>query len=191
MSTPPTKPGSIEPPESQLAIDDVARQRTWLLVVLICLASAWPDLVLNRIAYPLTRSLARACFVTLGVQALLAALVGHVGGRAKDWHMTSFGIIAMAILPFFGDFIYDSYRGSGSASLRFNAKTLLGIFAHFSIAALFASVAHLLTEYGSRPIPPGLCRQCRYNLTGNVSGKCPECGTPVKRDGSEKIDPHT
>lgn len=24
-----------------------------------------------------------------------------------------------------------------------------------------------------------LCRQCAYNLTGNTSGVCPECGTPV------------
>jgi hypothetical protein len=23
------------------------------------------------------------------------------------------------------------------------------------------------------------CRNCGYNLTGNVSGRCPECGTPV------------
>jgi hypothetical protein len=25
----------------------------------------------------------------------------------------------------------------------------------------------------------GLCAKCDYNLTGNVSGICPECGTPV------------
>lgn len=25
----------------------------------------------------------------------------------------------------------------------------------------------------------GLCLHCGYNLAGNVSGKCPECGTPV------------
>ena len=25
----------------------------------------------------------------------------------------------------------------------------------------------------------GLCTECGYDLTGNVSGKCPECGTPV------------
>jgi hypothetical protein len=27
--------------------------------------------------------------------------------------------------------------------------------------------------------PPGHCRNCGYNLTGNVSGRCPECGTPT------------
>jgi len=29
------------------------------------------------------------------------------------------------------------------------------------------------------------CRACGYNLTGNVSGVCPECGTPCKPDASE------
>jgi hypothetical protein len=33
----------------------------------------------------------------------------------------------------------------------------------------------------SRERPIGLCRRCGYNLTGNLSGVCPECGTPVKR----------
>lgn len=27
--------------------------------------------------------------------------------------------------------------------------------------------------------PPGHCKQCGYNLTGNVSGNCSECGTPL------------
>lgn len=25
------------------------------------------------------------------------------------------------------------------------------------------------------------CEKCRYNLTGNTSGRCPECGTPIHR----------
>lgn len=28
----------------------------------------------------------------------------------------------------------------------------------------------------------GGCQTCRYNLTGNVSGQCPECGTPIQFD---------
>jgi len=30
-----------------------------------------------------------------------------------------------------------------------------------------------------RPIPPGYCPTCRYDLTGNISGVCPECGSGV------------
>lgn len=29
----------------------------------------------------------------------------------------------------------------------------------------------------------GLCRRCGYNLSGNISGRCPECGEPLKPDG--------
>jgi len=29
-----------------------------------------------------------------------------------------------------------------------------------------------------------LCRQCGYDLTGNVSGRCPECGVPGSRADS-------
>jgi hypothetical protein len=30
-----------------------------------------------------------------------------------------------------------------------------------------------------RPPPEGHCRVCAYDLRGNVSGRCPECGTAV------------
>ncbi|UCE59849.1 MAG: hypothetical protein JSU63_20695 [Phycisphaerales bacterium] len=26
--------------------------------------------------------------------------------------------------------------------------------------------------------PPGHCRKCGYDMTGNLSGNCPECGAP-------------
>ena len=33
----------------------------------------------------------------------------------------------------------------------------------------------------ARRVRAGLCPRCAYNLTGNVSGVCPECGAPVVR----------
>jgi hypothetical protein len=32
---------------------------------------------------------------------------------------------------------------------------------------------------GRKRIKPGHCAKCQYDLRGNVSGVCPECGTPV------------
>ncbi len=34
--------------------------------------------------------------------------------------------------------------------------------------------------------PAGCCAQCGYNLTGNVSGICPECGTLIPRSAESK-----
>ena len=43
--------------------------------------------------------------------------------------------------------------------------------------------------------PAGQCRKCGYCLTGNVSGTCPECGTPCSRqsaeDGSKEFEADT
>jgi len=36
-------------------------------------------------------------------------------------------------------------------------------------------------------VTPGLCRECRYNLTGNTSGICPECGTPIPDEVKEQL----
>jgi hypothetical protein len=33
---------------------------------------------------------------------------------------------------------------------------------------------------------PGCCRCCGYDLTGNVSGVCPECGTPIPAPSESK-----
>jgi hypothetical protein len=47
---------------------------------------------------------------------------------------------------------------------------------------IFLVIGLVLTAAG-KYLPPrfpvGSCRHCGYNLTGNTSGICPECGTPV------------
>lgn len=34
---------------------------------------------------------------------------------------------------------------------------------------------------------PGHCITCKHNMTGNDSGKCPECGTPLKPADTPKL----
>jgi hypothetical protein len=55
----------------------------------------------------------------------------------------------------------------------------------FTIAgfAMFASVLLMATYFAlkTRVSEDGVrrCRNCAYNLTGNISGTCPECGEPI------------
>jgi len=48
-------------------------------------------------------------------------------------------------------------------------------------ALIFMATYGFLTwRYGPRPSDGAVrCRQCGYNLTGNVSGVCPECGEKI------------
>jgi len=39
-------------------------------------------------------------------------------------------------------------------------------------------------QWKERPDPSATCPVCRYNLQGNQSGRCPECGTPVEHDAT-------
>ena len=51
--------------------------------------------------------------------------------------------------------------------------------------AVFAAVAVptlLVWRFWPKPVKPGHCR-CGYDLTGNESGTCPECGQPFEPKG--------
>ncbi len=51
------------------------------------------------------------------------------------------------------------------------------IFMFGSCYALgIAFIVGIPFRLGRRKHPPGHCQRCGYNLTGNTSGTCPECG---------------
>ena len=51
-------------------------------------------------------------------------------------------------------------------------------------ALLIADAIPLIVLVRKRKqVPPGHCRKCRYDLTGNVSGVCPECGMMILQHG--------
>jgi hypothetical protein len=58
---------------------------------------------------------------------------------------------------------------------------LWNIMVPFWIPFVFVAMpTALLWWLDRRSIPPDQCRKCGYNLTGNVSGRCPECGTTIR-----------
>ncbi|MFO0973029.1 MAG: hypothetical protein U1A27_06275 [Phycisphaerae bacterium] len=76
------------------------------------------------------------------------------------------------------------------------AKLITGDWPSYWEADLYYLVAHALQTaaglyllFGGRPVrrlleralADGGCRECGYDLTGNASGRCPECGVPARR----------
>jgi rubrerythrin len=48
------------------------------------------------------------------------------------------------------------------------------------------SLLLLRSRYWRNKRPWG-CKQCAYDLTGNTSGICPECGNPIPEDQARTI----
>lgn len=69
---------------------------------------------------------------------------------------------------------------------EYNAQSTIGVWSELVIPLWFLTLASalplawLLWRRRRRP-RPGVCGKCAYDLTGNVSGVCPECGTPIAR----------
>ncbi len=65
-------------------------------------------------------------------------------------------------------------------------RHLLGVTLNLPLWTLFLLVAAptaFLWRLEPRRFPPGHCRKCGYDLRGNVSGRCPECGTEAGQSG--------
>jgi len=59
----------------------------------------------------------------------------------------------------------------------------VGTFVLFALALLLSFYAAAKTRVILDDVPH--CRKCKYNLTGNTSGVCPECGEEIKHDLGE------
>jgi hypothetical protein len=112
--------------------------------------------------------LARFFRVRLGGDRLrLAYPMPDLGRDLEGWHggwNLLFGPLRKLA------FVYRHNQPSGGWQV---ALPLWGLF------LLVALLTILLRWLPRRRFPPGHCRKCGYNLTGNVSGICPECGEKV------------
>lgn len=67
---------------------------------------------------------------------------------------------------------------------------LIGSYVLIPLAVLLAIPVAILWRLDRPKVPPGHCTTCGYNLTGNESGRCPECGDPIET-GVDDIDTPT
>jgi hypothetical protein len=57
----------------------------------------------------------------------------------------------------------------------------VAVFPVWATTFVLAAVTVVVWRRDVRRVPVGLCVCCGYDLTGNVSGRCPECGTAVAK----------
>lgn len=71
------------------------------------------------------------------------------------------------------------------ALLADHLPTRLRIWPTVAYCVMFGVLAVIIVRAGARAgfleMAKHRCRECGYNLRGNTSGRCPECGAPTSR----------
>lgn len=166
-----------------------SRQRAWTLFFIIAVIDLLPYAFVLLVAPNQTRwrddimSLAMC-----GWQCWLAALTGAVGGRTMQWRMTLTGTFFLVLVPVVFTYVVEwlgSFLNVAPNPLLMLVPLMLG----YAIMLLPACAAHAIVAFHRQSKSVGHCPVCDYNLTGNVSGRCPECGTIFSKDAVDKPQP--
>ena len=133
----------------------------WLLIAIAWPASAWGyvSLVWGHCAF-------LSAGGTLGVELYLQRQFPFDvdSGRWREEHEDSHKL-------FMRWSFFSFFRNDQPAGVVINVP-------HWFVLLILAVPMAYLWWRDRRP-PPGHCRACGYDLTGNVSGICPECGEKV------------
>lgn len=141
------------------------RQRVLLLCILLSIVSycvvGWP-----AIGRRTSNSATVTLIITLAIHALVIVAVLRVQaavGIHLLWRLLS---VPLLPIPIIGLLIMVVVNSQASATLRASGVRV-GLFGVDPVQL-------------QRLSAPNLCQQCGYDLTGNLSGRCPECGTATR-----------
>lgn len=95
--------------------------------------------------------------------------VGCCAARARGGAM-GWGIVSLVFGVWYVPFLFELVTESALGSLFFGSGPPLGT------VSIVRSIQ--LRRLDDR-LMEGHCRGCGYDLTGNVSGRCPECGNSI------------
>lgn len=107
--------------------------------------------------------------------APMGLLVGSLAG-AREWTSLSIGIACGSQL------VGALVLGLGMTwvdprSAPFD-HAVAGMLGGGVVGIILAEILQQMASRSRRPIDGTPCSRCGYNLRGNVTGTCPECGTP-------------
>ena len=126
--------------------------------------------------------------VGLSFVALLLSVIviGAVMGRL--W-VTLLGIIALFFVVFCEHLVLAWIIGKSAPSEReLNILLYLltmGAAPTVVLCLILHGVARVVIKARAHQMGAFTCRTCGYDLTANVSGRCPECGAEIREKGSE------
>ncbi|QDV91612.1 hypothetical protein RAS2_27160 [Phycisphaerae bacterium RAS2] len=148
--------------------------RRWRMVVWVRLASGVASLLL--VLLWVLSNTAHVCipYSPRDALALGDGCLSAISGLSPDgtplasffqWHINTLWVGQFGSSQIIYEFGYSEaeYVPTGSITLGILLPTLL------------------LWLIRRRDIPSWCCQQCEYNLTSNVSGKCPECGAHISK----------
>ena len=83
-------------------------------------------------------------------------------------------------VPFLGLRLEHAKASAGEAGTVYGGKAVIPLWLVFTLLIFYPVTAFLRGPVRrARRRKRGSCVQCGYNLTGNTSGTCPECGVGV------------
>ena len=153
---------------------------SWSWVIILCLA--------NCLVFAVAPEPLMPTFWLLPI-FICPALLGWIGGRDAKPRLTFVGVLLLfAMIAFALSFRYPDLWSDASGPFAHRVRVGRANFAVSAVLALLVGmVMHGVTQaviwFSLRNQPkPGFCNNCGYDLTGNVSRVCPECGMSITNE---------